>query len=192
MHVRSLLAVVIAALLVPAAAHAKAPVRPAPASKQLSVGGFVGYEMGDLDGLVLRADGEMPFQKLTPQIALSFVGSVGFSHLTTSEFGADFTANILKVVPAARFTLPVNPQISVFGDAGLGLYYASVSSEITFLGVTQKVSDSSVGLMLRLAAGGFYQVNPRMKVGAALQLDPMFGDYDDATFSLLAGLMYQL
>jgi hypothetical protein len=190
MHVRSLLAVAIAALLaVPAAVHAKTPVRSAPASKQLSVAGWLGYEMGDLDGIQLRVDGEMPYQKLTPQIALSFVGSVGFSHLTVSEFGFDFTANILKVVPAARFTLPVSPQLSVYGDAGLGLYYASLSSELPIVG---KVSDSSVGFMLRLEAGGFYQVNPRAKVGGMLTLDPMFGDVDDATFAIFAGLTYQL
>ncbi len=202
MHVRSLFAVAVAALLpvTTHAAQAKTPVaqaRPAAVAssspRQLSLGGWIGYEMGDLDGIQLRVDGVMPFQKLAPQIELSFVGSVGYSRLTESAFGVDVTANILKFVPAARFTLPVNPQLSLFGDAGLGLYYASLSTDIDFGFGSESVSDSTVGLMLRLGAGGLFQVNPRLQVGASIYLDPMLtGDYDDTTFSILAGLTYQL
>ena len=32
------------------------------------------------------------------------------------------STNILKLVPAARFTIPLAPQLGVYGDAGLGLY----------------------------------------------------------------------
>lgn len=199
MKVRSLPAAALVALLaVPALATAQAKKAPAaqtmaapPAragGPALSMSGLVGYETGDLDGIVLRVDGEMPIQKLSPQLWLSGVGSVGFSHLSESVFGFDTTANLLKVVPTARITLPVTPQFSLFGDAGLGLYYASVSVE-TPLG---DVSDSSLGMMLRFGAGGFFQLNERMKLGAELQLDPMFGDYDDATFSILAALSYRL
>jgi len=203
MKVRSLLAAALAALLVvPAAAAAQAkrtPAKPATRTQApparsgmqaLSVGGFVGYEMGDLDGLTLRLDAEMPIQKLNPQLSLSGVGSISYSRLTDSAFGLDVTANILKVVPTARINFPLNPQLSVFGDAGVGLYYASVSADSPFGG---SVSDSTIGLMLRLGAGGFFQVNERMKVGAELQLDPMIsGDYDDTTIAILVGLMYQL
>ncbi len=211
MHARSLFAVVVAALLAsPAAASAQAKrgstapraqtAQPAAAGpKALSLGGFVGWEMGDLDGFALRLDGEVPIQKLSPQVDLSGVGSLGISFLSHSVGGLDASATIFKVVPAARFTLPLNPQLSLFGDAGLGLYYASTSVEAqillpTFPPTTQivKADDSSVGFMLRFAAGGSFLVNPRMKLNAILQLDPMFGDFDDATFTILAGLMYAL
>jgi opacity protein-like surface antigen len=194
MNVRSLLAV--AALLAsPAAVHAeakKASTQATPSSPSYAIGGWVGYEMGDLDGIVLRLDGEMPYRKLSPEVALSFVGSLGYSHLTDEAFGIDVSANILKIVPAARFSFPVNPQLTLFGDAGLGLYWASVSTEINFGTGPVSDSDSSLGFMLRFGAGGLFHVNPRTKVGAMLQLDPMFGDYDDATFSILAGVTYQL
>ncbi|HET8540453.1 MAG TPA: outer membrane beta-barrel protein [Anaeromyxobacter sp.] len=210
MHVRSLSAVVLAALLAaPSMAHAqarkpaKAAAPAASAAPQYSVGGWIGYEMGDLDGLQLRADGIMPYKKLTPQIALSFVGSLGYSYLTHSEStsvpgfpsltaSVDSTVHLLKIVPAARFTLPLNPQLSFFGDAGLGFYYASLSVDTETSGVTQSVSDSSFGFMFRFGVGGLYQLNPRTQIGASLMLDPMLGDYDDSTFTLLAGLTYRL
>jgi opacity protein-like surface antigen len=201
MKVRSFVAVVLAALLVPAAASA-APAKPAksaPAAaarnplQGLSVGGFVGWETDDLSGLTLRADAELPFRALSPQFNLSWVGSVGFSHLTRGEFGFDFTANILKVIPAARFSFPVNPQFTVFADAGLGLYYASMESEFpNFFGGKQTVSDSEFSLMMRIGAGGWFNVNEKMSVGAMLEFDPYFGDFDQNTFNVLGGAMFKL
>ena len=114
-----------------AAAPAKSAAAPASSSPMqgLEVGGFIGYETDDVSGLSLRLDAELPFRDLSPQVKLSFVGSIGYSRLTDSQFGVDFTANVLKFVPAARFTMPVNPQFSVFGDAGLGLAYVGAKVE---------------------------------------------------------------
>ncbi len=203
MHVRTLFAVGLAALLaVPSIGSAQAKKgtssrAPAsrsttaePASKALSLGGFVGYEWGDADGFQLRLDGELPFQQLTPQVMLSFVGSVGYTRAGYDVPGLDVTVSRFKIVPAARFTIPLNPQFSIFGDAGLGLHYTSVDFNYDFFGID--ASDSDVSFLLRLGAGAFYLVNPRMRVGGSLVIDPMFGDYDDTTFALLVGLMYQL
>jgi len=212
MHVRSLLALTLAALLAgPAAAQAQskkssqkqakaAPAESAPsssASPQLSLGGWIGYEMGDLDGLQLRVDGVMPFRRLSPQVELSWVGSIGYSYLTHSEsaFGATAkaTANVLKFVPAARFTFPVNPQVSFYGDAGLGLYWASVSTKVTDpFGGTASASDSDVGFMFRFGVGGFYKLNPKLQLGVGLYVDPMFGSYDDTTWTIMAGALFPL
>jgi hypothetical protein len=204
MNVRPLLAAALAALLtapLAASAQARPAARSAPAAapRSLAVGGWLGYEMGDLDGVALRLEGELPFQQLTPEIALSLVGSVGYSRLSDDlGRGFDITANLLKFVPAARFTLPVSPELSLFGDAGLGLYYASVSTDFEFFNpITGRVerddaSDSSVGLMMRLGVGGFFQVNPQLRLGGALVLDPMFGDYDDTTFTIQVGASFQL
>ena len=127
-------------------------------------------------------------------VGLSLVGGLGYSHLSESAPSIDVTANILEIVPAARFTLPVNPQLTVFGDAGLGVYWASVSSDVDFgplVGV-RSTSDSELGFMLRFGAGGVLALNPRTKVGLQLVLDPMFNDYDDTTFTILAGVTYRL
>ena len=208
MHVRSLAFALAALLAAPVAASAAQPApkkgsstKAAPAASSsaggaqaLVVGGWLGYESGDLDGVQLRVDGELPMAKLTPQLGLSFVGALGFSHLTESAPAVDVSANILKIVPAVRFTLPVNPQLGFFGDAGLGVYWASVSRDEDFgppIGV-RSASDSEFGFLLRFAAGGTLALNPRTKLGLQLVLDPMFNDYDDTTFAILGGVTYQL
>ena len=217
MKFRSLIAV---ALLVPAAAFAapaktaapaaKSAARPAAASSasanpvdNLQVGGFLGYETDDVSGVSLRVDGEIPFQALSPQINLSWVGSLGYSRLTKSQsaFGmtTDFTANILKAIPAARFTFPVNPQISLFADAGLGLAYVSAKIEESVPGYgSASVSDSTINFIMRLGAGAFYQVNPKTKIGAMIEIDPFFGDFgfsgasSQSPFLIQAGAMFRM
>ena len=215
MHYRSLFAVAVAALLAgPATAHAQSkkspqpkqatPMQATPASattttQQLSVTGWIGYETGDLSGLQLRVDGVMPFRKLSPQIELSWVGSIGWSYLThsVSAFGVstDTTGNILKFVPAARFTMPVNRELSFYGDAGLGLYWDSLSADVHYpapIGTQSGPSTSGVGLMFRFGVGAFYELNPKIQLGASLYLDPLLGDYQDTTFSIMAGALFRL
>jgi hypothetical protein len=201
MHVRTPAALVLAALLAaPSAAGAQtrrtprtqaaAPAAQAPVTDALSVGGLVGYEWGDhVSGLQLRADGELPFQQIAPQVKLSFVGSVGFSHETYSVFGLDLTVNRIKIVPAARFTVPVAPQLSIYGDAGLGLHYTRATADYVFLG---KVTDSGVGLMLRFGAGGAFQLNPKVRLLGELVIDPTFGTYHETSVALLVGAMFQI
>ncbi len=207
MHVRSLFAVGLAALLAtPSMGSAqakkgtssKAPAgrstAPAPAgSKALSVGGFVGFELGDADGFALRVDGEMPFQMLAPKVALSFVGSLGYTRFSQDVPFGDSSTNIVKLVPAARFTIPLAPELDVYGDGGLGLYYfsSSIDQNLPFVG-RQEFSDSGIGFMLRLAAGGFYKVNPKLKIGAELGLLPYFGDVDTTEFTIMGGVMFAL
>ncbi len=213
MKLRTLLAL---ALLAPAVALAapasgpksasKAPPSASPASSPsspgsgLEFGGFIGYETDDLSGLALRVDGELPFQALSPAVNLSWVGSIGYSHLTWDPvpYGS-FTANVLKLVPAARFTLPLNPQFSVFGDVGLGLAYISATTEFSPPGFpSQSFSDSSLNIMMRLGVGAWYHVNPQLKLGAMLEFDPVFGDYafsganSQSFFQIQVGAMFRL
>jgi opacity protein-like surface antigen len=170
----------------------------------LSVGGFVGYETDDLSGISLRLDGELPFRQLSPQINLSLVGSLGYSHLTWEPFSYwKLTANTFKLVPAARFTMPLNEQFSVFGDAGLGLAYISMTAKYDgYLGYGGgSYSDSSVNIMMRLGVGAWYQMNPQLRLGALLEYDPVFGDYGysgngvggtQSTLLIQVGAMYRL
>jgi opacity protein-like surface antigen len=203
MKARTLLAAALAALLVPAAAlAAPAKARPAraaaaePASgmQGLSVGGFIGYETDDLSGLSLRLDGELPFRALSPQVNLSWVGSLGYSRLSDDLGGGfDFVANVVKVIPAARFTFAVNPQLSIFGDAGLGFYYASWELDVpSFFGGSTTVDDSEFSLLMRIGAGAWYQMNEKTRIGAMLEFDPFFGDFDQTTFIIQAGAMFTL
>jgi opacity protein-like surface antigen len=154
----------------------------------LRVGGLVGFEWGDFDGFALRADGELPFRRLAPNVTLSGVGSVGLSFLgedVGAGVDADFT--IFEVLPAARATLEVDPQLSVYADAGIGLYYASLSFDPEVFD-----DDSSVGITTRFGAGGFYAVNEQLRIGAEAAIHPRFGDLDDTTFTLMAGAQFAL
>ncbi|HYG66911.1 MAG TPA: porin family protein, partial [Anaeromyxobacteraceae bacterium] len=90
------------------------------AAPAVAFGGGLGMEFGDVDGFGLRVDGVYPVQKLAPQATLGFVGSVGFTRFSEDLGGGyDLNINVLKLVPAARFGLALNPQLSLYGDAGL-------------------------------------------------------------------------
>ncbi len=206
MSFRSLFAVALAATLaVPAFASAQAkrgtkssaaPARQASASgtKQIWIGGLVGLELGDLDGFGFRVDGEMPLKPLSPKVNLSLVGSVGYSRLSMDLYLGDVGWNIFKVVPAARFTMPVAPKMSLYGDAGLGLYYGSFTMKQNFpapIG-TIKTDDSATGFLMRFGVGGFYDLNPKTKLSAEIGVDPYFGDADTTNWTLAVGAMFVL
>jgi opacity protein-like surface antigen len=193
-----------------------APAKPAPASPapakagttpRPEVGGFVGYETADFAGPSLRLDGELPVRELPRQVRLSLVGSAGYSRLSwDAGFGVKGTANVFKLVPAARFTLPLAPRLSGFADAGVGL--AHVRARIDFPPATNAlgygdVNDSTTNLILRLGVGAWYQLTDRVKAGALLELDPILGDFgfrssallasgSQTTFLLQVGLMIRL
>jgi hypothetical protein len=200
MKVRSL-AAMLAALLVPVAATAAPAARPAAARTStssgmqgLSIGGFIGYETDDVSGLMLRADAELPFRALSPAVNLSWVGSLGYSRLS-DDLGndLDFTVNLIKIIPAARFSFPLTPEFSLFADGGLGLYYASWTLDtFDFFGGRREFDDSEFSLMMRFGGGGFFQVNETTRIGAMLELDPLFGDFDQTLFSIQVGAMFQL
>jgi opacity protein-like surface antigen len=210
MTVRTFVAVALLAPAVAFAAPASSPSRTAPAQQAydsgIAVGGFVGYETADVSGVSLRLDGELPFKDLSPQVRLSWVGSFGYSHLTTGSFaGGQFTANVFKFVPAARFTFPLAPQFSVTGDVGLGLAIVSASIDVSIPGIPPFIpaqsfseSHSTVNLMMRLGGGAWYDVNPKMRLGLMLEFDPIFGDFgftgasSQTTFIVQGGAMFKL
>lgn len=205
MKIRSLLAV---ALLAPTMAFA-APVKPAAKSTSaaassgsanvfdgLQLGGFVGYEADEVSGISLRVDGEVPFRALSPQVNLSWVGSFGYSRLAKDPV----TVNLVKIVPAARFSFPLSREVSLFADGGLGFYYASMKVEFPAFGVPGTLfyepaftaKDSEFSLMMRIGGGAFYQLNEKTKIGAMIEFDPLFGDADLSTFLIQGGVMFRM
>ncbi|WP_242357116.1 outer membrane beta-barrel protein [Anaeromyxobacter sp. SG64] len=170
------------------------PAVGAPSTEQaLSAGGLVGFEFASgTTGFGLRLDGELPVQALGPRMNLSALGSLGFTRFSdsTSTGVGDYSqaTNIFKLVPAARFTLPLAPAVAVYGDAGLGLYWARSTIDTPF----GSSSDSAVGVTMRLAAGALYHVNDKLRVGVELGWNPYFGDFSEDTISVLAALMVRL
>jgi hypothetical protein len=159
----------------------------------MRVGGLAGFELTDGEtGLGLRVDGELPIQVLGPRIDLSAVGSLGYTRFSDSASTGtgDYSqsTNILKLVPAARFSMPLAPRLGVHGDAGLGLYWARTSVETPLGGA----SADGVGVTMRFAAGSGYDVTEELRLGAELAWNPYLGDLSSNTFSVLASLMYRL
>jgi Outer membrane protein beta-barrel domain len=205
MRFRTPIALAVAALLTaPLAASAQATKKATTASSTraagtrttpgdaLSVGGFIGFETGDLTGLALRADAELPFQQLSPQVKLSLLGSLGYTHFGKDLPLGDITFNVVQLVPAARFTLPINPQLDLYGDGGLGLYYYRFTSKQTFFGIAQNDSGSGLGILMRLAVGGFYKVNPQLRLGAEVGVLPYFNKIDTTDLTIMVGAMFLL
>jgi len=184
-----------------AAAPAKAAApAPAPAAagpqfdlKNLSVAGWIGGEFGDLDGFALRADASMPVMPLTDKIKLLGVAQLGFTHLGADIPYGSVSWNMLKILAVGRAQMRLAPQIDVFADAGFGFYFGSAKVEVDLpiLG-SSSTSDSHGGVMLRLAAGGWYELSQQLQVGAELGLNPYFGDADTTNFFISVGAQYKL
>lgn len=186
---------------------AKEPAKPpAPAPsvatfdlKDLSISGSLGGEFGDVNLFALRADASLPIMKLSPEVRLHGVVSlgVGFGGQDVPYGSADWT--IVTLVPAARFQLRVAPKFELYGDAGLGLYMGFSKVDITVPGIPPFVpdqryssSDTSFGVMMRFAAGALYELNPKVKLSGELGLTPYFGDASTTNFVLLVGAQFKL
>jgi hypothetical protein len=174
------------ALALPAAAAAASrrdgpPVRGA---------ALIGFDQGDLDGVALRFDGEVDLQRLSPEVVLTGVGSLGYSHLSESFRDSDQTAHVFTAVPAMRLRLDVNPQTGGYADLGFGLWLDSVTTKFHAGG---HADDSDVGLMARFGVGWYVWAGDndvRFQVDASLS--PHFGDYNDTAFQLLFGVAIPL
>jgi opacity protein-like surface antigen len=192
-------AFLIAVLALAAAAPASAaPARSGGPSRWALL---VGVEDGDFDaGLQLRADLDFVQRPLSPGVAFSIVGSVGYSYFDDgfTEFpsgrSVDQTLSLLKLVPAARFKFGRGP-IQPYADAGLGLYYGSYHWHYRepSTGFASSAHDSSVGITMRLAGGVNFEVSPALALGVELGFQPYFGDVPDDTYtSLLASATFRL
>jgi hypothetical protein len=174
---RSITGLVLAlALALPAAAHAqsrRSTASSASSGSGIWLGGLFGLESGNESGYQLRFDGEVPLARLVPNLQLSGVGSVSFAGLSGS-------VNVLEFVPAARLTWTATPQVGGYGDVGLGLFHA------------WQHSASDTGATMRLAAGGYYELNTMTRFVVELGLHPHFGDYDDTTFTLMVGAKFRI
>jgi hypothetical protein len=168
-----------------------------------SVAGFVGGEFGDLDGFYLRADGSIPLMPLSPTIDLIGVAQLSFTHLGADIPYGSVGWNMAKVTAVARAQMALTPELDGFADAGLGFYYGGWKTEfrtvvgydpITFQPIygTMTASDTTGGIQMRLAVGGFYHLNPQTDLSAELGLNPYFGDAETTNFFIGAGVKLKL
>jgi hypothetical protein len=181
-----------------AAALAAVALAPSPARAQsryghegpgVLVGGLVGYESGDLDGLALRLDAELGLQRLAPRLVLDGVGSFGYSHLTFDH--PDFTQSFdrFELVPAARFLVPLGSGVGVYGDLGLGLYWGRLHTTDYFYGY--HADNTDFGLAARVGVGGYVWASNNVRLGIDLAVHPYVGDYEDTPFTAMFAIMFR-
>jgi hypothetical protein len=164
------------------------------------LGGFAGYEAANVSGLSYRLDGAVPVLDVGPKIRLSAVVSLGYSRLSGRMGFLELTADVFKLVPAARFTVPLGARFSVFADVGFGVAFVSAhlaSTDPAAVSVTAP-SDRSLNAMARVGLGAWYHATRWLKVGAMAEMDPILGDFAYAgaaaqnTFLVQGGMMLRL
>lgn len=162
---------------------------------------LLGFEDGGPEsGFALRGDVEFMPTRVAPNANLSLVLSLGFTRFSdgfwyANDVREEWSWNLFKLVPAARFSFDVAPRFGVYGDAGLGLYVGTFSWEhdYRYAGYTEDYSDTELGLAMRLAAGAKFLVTPSFELGAELGVNPYFaGDYDDTTLSAMLLAAFRL
>jgi len=191
-----------AVLLLGATAQAQGRSTPRGSSGLTNAGVLLGFEDGGPEsGLALRGDMEFMPTRIAPNADLSLVMSLGFTRFSDSfYFGPDdyreeWSWNLFKLIPAARFSFDVAPRFGLYGDAGLGLYVGTFSFERDFrsYGYSEDYSDTELGVAMRLAAGAKFLVTPTFELGAELGVNPYFaGDYDDSTLSAMLLASFRL
>lgn len=157
------------------------------------IGVLGGFEFEDDTGFGLRGDVELMPLAPVGQGTLKLLGSVGWTYFSQGEGGVDVTTNVFRFIPGVRLSYPLQDKLGVYGDAGLGLYHARLSVDDVFVPGVGNVgggSDSETSLLVRLAAGGFYEVSPSMRIVAEVGLMPHFGDFDINPFTLFGGVSF--
>lgn len=179
-----------AALVLPATAQAQARRTGSQASASqdggLHLNLLLGPEFADGEtGIALRGDLQTTFQHLSPAVRLDGVFSLGYTRFSEDPV----TVNLVRLVPAARFVFPVAPAVSLYGDAGIGLYIGNASVD---LGFGDDRSESLFGINMRFAGGAMFDVTPTLRLGAELAVNPYFGDFDETSTTLMFGVGFRL
>ena len=206
---RILLAAVVTAVLpFAASAQSRSNYASPSSSSSMSAGLLIGMEdfSGDT-GLALRADGVFGVKYLAPRVLFSGIVSLGYTNWGTSSgsidpfTGSGITAssslNMLKIIPAARFTFDIAPQFDLYADAGLGFYYAhaALKTTTTTAGLPNTVveaSASDTGVLMRFAGGATFALTPSFRLGAEAGFNPYFGDIDQTSFTLMALAQFRM
>ena len=143
----------------------------------VSAGGTVGFQTGDgLTQFRLTGEGQYGLLRLAPQVELDLAGHLGLlvgDSVTTFE-----------IVPEARVRYILDSNLSIYGDGGLGLAFASFS--------VGPVSSSETWGLLRFAGGVEYKLTPHVVlIGEPVGLNIYFGTGSGFQYGLAAGALYR-
>ncbi len=136
----------------------------------------------------LRLEGAMTLAPLSRDVGLDIVLPIGLVFWGQDFAGYSVSYFRFELVPSARFTFPVAREFTLYGDAGLGFGYHSLSYSVA---VPVQTSSGTFGIF-RLAGGGFYNLNNQWR----LMFEPVglnfyFGSGSGFAYSLLFGVNYR-
>jgi hypothetical protein len=144
----------------------------------LRMGASVGPDFfSSTTGLRLQGDAQYTLLEVSPRVYLDFAG----------QFAAVFASGVtvLDLVPKARIRYALLDPLSLYGDAGLGLAYSSLSAG--------PLSNTQLWGVLRFAGGLQYQISPNWGVTLEpLGLNVYFGTSSSFHYSILAGFLYRI
>jgi opacity protein-like surface antigen len=203
------------AVVAPVAAPARPPPAPAPAPAPAvapqddggawQLGLAVGRESdsdSDLAGLRLQLELERDLVVLGERGRLSFVGAAGWFHGTMSgttgvpglTVTTETTANLFELIPSFRASFYVSPRLRFFGEVGVGGAWSRTAIDIsnsTVPGVVVTAEKDAWAGVLRLSAGGSWQLTDRFQLGVELPtLHRRYGETTSQTLSFSAMAAY--
>ncbi len=188
----------------PAPAEAVSPA-PAPAPRSsgsttlpyaISVG--IGPSFEGTTALKLRLEGSMVMKPLFPNstFELALPLNLAFWSQTVGIFppySASYSYVRFEIVPTARVSTPVAKDLGIYGDAGLGFQYYSVSFSSNLpTGFPYSATASGAGGLFKLAGGGYYALDPHWR----LFLEPIglnfyFGGGSGFVYTIMLGGSYR-
>jgi hypothetical protein len=178
------------------------------------LGAALGLEVGlgdeDYNAVKVRMDAQHDLQRLSPVASLAFVASLGISHVSGTasvpvvvdpilgvfqNATIEWDANVFELIPAARVTYAASPQLSFFGDGGLGLVYTAANVRVppSAAGRGTDLVEDGVGGVLRLAGGLVFSPSPALRIAVeAVGLNIRFGNGPGTAFNLVASISHRL
>jgi len=186
----------------PAPAEAVSPA-PAPAPRSsgtlpYSLSLAIGPSFEGGTALKLRVEGTMVMKPLFPNSTFELALPLNFAFWGDSAnlgFGYSFDASYVRfeIIPTARVSMPVAKDLGLYGDAGLGFQYYSVSVTTTApIGFPISVGDSGAGGIFKLAGGGYYSVDPSWRLFVEpVGLNFYFGGGSGFVYTIMFGAAYR-
>lgn len=200
-----------AAVQPPAPAPVAAAAEPEPApfeDRGPWRGGLVlGYEKdrdSEIAGPRVQLEAEKDLLRLGQRGQLSFVGAVAWFHGSKEDsvslLGVTVktvqTGDSFELVPGFRASFAPKPRLRLFGEIGVGAAWLDGKVEVSWPGTglpSQSTSDDSFAGVLRLSAGGSWQVNDRLRLGVELPtVTRRYGKATSQSLSFSAMAVYAL
>jgi len=184
----------------PAEATSAAPA-PAPRSSSVlpySLNLAIGPSFEGGTALKLRLEGTMVMKPLFPNSTFELALPLNLAFWGDSAalgFGYSFDASYIRfeIVPTARVSFPVARDLSLYGDAGLGFQYYSVSVTTNApIGFPVSYGDSGAGGIFKLAGGGYYSLDPNWRLFLEpISLNFYFGGGSGFVYTIMFGAAYR-